>query len=47
MRLLLDTHTLIWALDDTAQLSAPATAALQDPPNTTIAECRHDLGNLD
>jgi PIN domain nuclease of toxin-antitoxin system len=31
--LLIDTHTLIWALDDPSKLSGPATKALQDPAN--------------
>ena len=33
MRLLLDSHTLIWAVDDPAKLSTVAVAALQDPAN--------------
>src|SRR5439155_9982001 len=36
VRLLLDTHTLIWALDDPAKLSNPAAAALQDPANELL-----------
>jgi PIN domain nuclease of toxin-antitoxin system len=36
VRLLLDTHTLIWALDDPSKLSAPATKALQDPANDLL-----------
>ena len=36
MRLLIDTHTLIWAVDDPAQLSVPATTALQDPANDLL-----------
>lgn len=34
MRLLLDTHTLIWWDSDPARLSAVALAALRDPANT-------------
>ncbi len=34
MRLLLDTHTLIWWDSDPARLSAAALAALRDPANT-------------
>ena len=33
MRILLDSHTLIWAADDPAKLSATALAAIQDPSN--------------
>ena len=36
MRLLLDTHTLIWAVDDPSKLSGPATTALQDPANELL-----------
>lgn len=36
MRLLIDTHTLIWALDDPTRLSGPATTALQDPANELL-----------
>jgi PIN domain nuclease of toxin-antitoxin system len=36
LRLLLDTHALIWAMDDTTQLSGPATTALQDPANDLL-----------
>jgi PIN domain nuclease of toxin-antitoxin system len=36
MRLLLDSHTLIWAVDDPTKLSATAIAALQDPGNDLI-----------
>lgn len=31
MRLLLDTHTLIWSQDDPGKLPSPATTALADP----------------
>ncbi len=34
MKLLLDTCSLLWALQDTAQLSAPAKRALKNPDNT-------------
>ncbi len=36
MRLLLDSHTLIWAVDEPTKLSATAAAALQDPGNDLI-----------
>lgn len=36
MRLLLDTHTLIWAMDEPTKLSAPAAIALQDPSNDLL-----------
>lgn len=36
MRLILDTHTLIWAMDDPGKLSAPATTGLQDPANDLL-----------
>ncbi len=36
MRLLIDTHTLIWALDDPTKLSGPATIALQDLTNDLL-----------
>jgi PIN domain nuclease of toxin-antitoxin system len=36
MRLLLDSHTLIWSQDDTSQLSAAAVAALSDPANDRL-----------
>ena len=34
MKLLLDTCSLLWALQDTAQLSAPARRALKNPDNS-------------
>jgi PIN domain nuclease of toxin-antitoxin system len=34
--LLIDTHTLIWAMDDPSKLSASATKALQDPANDLL-----------
>ena len=34
MKLLLDTCSLLWALQDTAQLSAPAKRALKNPDHT-------------
>ena len=36
MRLLVDTHTLIWAMDDPTKLSAAAAAALSDPVNELL-----------
>ncbi len=36
MRLLLDSHTLIWAVDEPARLSPAALKALQDPANDLL-----------
>jgi PIN domain nuclease of toxin-antitoxin system len=36
VRLLIDTHTLIWAMDDPSKLSGAATTALQDPANDLL-----------
>jgi PIN domain nuclease of toxin-antitoxin system len=36
LRLLLDTHALLWAVDDPSQLSAPAMAAMADPANDRL-----------
>jgi PIN domain nuclease of toxin-antitoxin system len=36
MRLLLDAHSLIWAVDEPSRLSAVAAAALQDPANELL-----------
>lgn len=36
MRLLLDTHALIWFLDDDPALSATAKAAIEDPANQKL-----------
>ncbi len=36
MRLLLDTHTVIWAVDDPAKLSSPAAKVLEDPSNELL-----------
>lgn len=36
MRLLVDTHALIWAMDEPVKLSGPATIALQDPANDLL-----------
>jgi len=36
MRLLLESHTLLWAVDRPAQLGAAATKALQDPTNDLL-----------
>lgn len=36
MRLLIDSHSLVWAVDNPAQLSAAATTELQDPANELI-----------
>lgn len=33
MRLLLDTHTLFWSVDDPSKVSVPAMAAMADPAN--------------
>lgn len=37
MKLLLDTHVLLWALGDVANLAPRAAAALRDPANDVIA----------
>ena len=37
MRLLLDTHALIWWLTDNRRLSAPARTAIADPHNAVFA----------
>ena len=36
MRLLLDTHALLWALDSNPRLSAKARSAIGDPANTLL-----------
>lgn len=36
MRLLLDSHILLWAVDQPSQLSAAAALALQDPANDLL-----------
>lgn len=36
MRLLLDTHTLFWSVQDPSQVSATALAAMQDPANQRL-----------
>ncbi len=36
MKLLLDAHTLIWAVDGPAKLSSQAVTALQDPANDLL-----------
>jgi PIN domain nuclease of toxin-antitoxin system len=36
MRLLIDAHSLIWALDDPSKLSVAAAATLQDPANLLL-----------
>jgi PIN domain nuclease of toxin-antitoxin system len=36
MRLLVDSHSLIWAVDDPSRLSPAATAALQDPAHELL-----------
>jgi PIN domain nuclease of toxin-antitoxin system len=36
VRLLIDTDTLIWAMDDPGKLSGPAARALQDPANELL-----------
>jgi PIN domain nuclease of toxin-antitoxin system len=36
VRVLLDTHSLIWAVDDPGRLSRPAAATLQDPANELL-----------
>ena len=36
MRLLVDAHTVIWAVDDPSKLSRQAVMALQDPVNDLL-----------
>jgi PIN domain nuclease of toxin-antitoxin system len=36
MRLLIDTHTLFWAVEDPSKVSAAAMAAMQDPANDRL-----------
>ncbi|MCI0723781.1 MAG: type II toxin-antitoxin system VapC family toxin [Acidobacteria bacterium] len=36
MKFLVDTHILIWAVDDPSRLSPRASAALQDPANDLL-----------
>jgi PIN domain nuclease of toxin-antitoxin system len=36
MRVLIDSHSMIWAVDDPTQLSAVATTTLQDPANDLV-----------
>jgi PIN domain nuclease of toxin-antitoxin system len=36
VRLLLDSHVLIWAVDDPARLSVPAASALRNPMNERL-----------
>jgi PIN domain nuclease of toxin-antitoxin system len=36
VRVLLDSHTLIWAVDDPAKLGPTATTTLQDPANELV-----------
>lgn len=36
MRVLIDSHALIWAVDEPSQLSPVASAALQDPANDRL-----------
>ena len=36
MRLILDSHVLLWAVDDPVRLSPTATALLQDPANELL-----------
>jgi PIN domain nuclease of toxin-antitoxin system len=45
MRLLLDTHTLIWAVEQPSQLSPSVVTALQEPANDLLL-VRVRSGNL-
>lgn len=55
MRLLLDTHTLLWALDTPARLSPTTRTALEDPANSVLVSAasaweiaiKQALGRLD
>ncbi len=55
MRLLLDTHTFLWAVADPGQLPAPVRALLEDSDNELLVSAasaweiatKHRLGKLD
>lgn len=55
MKLLLDTHVLIWWIEDNARLGQDARALIADPANTVIASIaspweislKHRLGKID
>jgi len=47
MRLLVDSHVLIWALDEPNQLSGTARAALQDSRESNLCQRGDRLGNCD
>lgn len=55
MRLLLDTHVLLWWLDDPLQLAGPAAAAIRSPENAVYVSAatvweiviKKGLGKLD
>lgn len=54
MRLLLDTHVLLWALRDPARLSAEASALIREPSNELVVSAataweiatKHRIGKL-
>lgn len=45
MRLLLDTHALLWWLDGDERLSKPARQAIAEPTTIVIRERRVGLGD--
>lgn len=47
MRLLLDTHTLIWAVDQPALLGTAATVAVRDPANALLLSAATVLFEID
>ena len=47
MRLLLDSHALIWAVDNPFRLGSQAAEELANPANDLFFERRHDLGDSD
>ena len=46
MNLLLDSHALIWAVDEPSLLSPAAALAIQDPANELfLTKCRKSVGD--
>ena len=45
MRLLLDTHALVWWISDVSRLTRNAYAAIADPRNDIFCQCHNGLGN--
>jgi PIN domain nuclease of toxin-antitoxin system len=44
MRVLLDTHTLIWAVSDPTRLGSAAVAALNEPTNELLTSAQAPSG---